>query len=107
MRITTILLYKVHNIPYRYRGKYRIEKKPTMKDIMQFKRDIEREEQNMLLLRHPYLTVEQSKCHMAEFKANKYPELQHKWQEEKNEKFNRRVTIMDRLGHLRVSESWD
>lgn len=63
---------------------------------MQLTKDLEREEQNMLLLRHPYLTVKQSAGHMCEFKKDKYKKLKFLWQEEKNEKFNRRVTIMDR-----------
>lgn len=74
---------------------------------MQLTKDLEREEQNMLLLRHPYLTVKQSAGHMCEFKKDKYKKLKFLWQEEKNEKFNRRVTIMDRLGHLKVTEGWD
>ncbi|XP_076165706.1 uncharacterized protein LOC143145825 [Ptiloglossa arizonensis] len=104
MRITSILLY---NIPFRFRGKHRIEKKPTMKDIIQFKMDLDREEQNMLLLRHPYITKEQSLYHMSEFKEKKFNDLLYKWQEERNLKFNKRVTIADRLNHLMVKEVWD
>lgn len=172
MRITSILLYKVHNIPYRFRGyvwiietlleclfqeqphflivflynivytryssiynivkywfhhlilwfvainivvyvhgimcrKHRIERKPTLKDIVQFKRDLEREEQNMLLLRHPYITREQSFCHMNKFKEEKFANIQRQWQEEKNQRFNRSITIADRLNHLKVTEVWD
>lgn len=107
MRITSILLYKVHNIPYRFRGKHRIEKKPTLKDIVQFKKDLEREEQNMLLLRHPYLTKAQSFGHMDEFKEEKFTNIKHQRQEEKNQRFNKSVTIMDRLNHLKVTEVWD
>ncbi|CAK9812118.1 hypothetical protein ANTPLA_LOCUS7296 [Anthophora plagiata] len=107
MRITNLLLYKVHNIPYRFRGKYGKVKKPTMKDIIQFKIDLEREEQNMLLLRHPYLTVDQSKGHMKEAKQTKTITLMNTWREAVNEKFNRRVTIADRLSHLGVHEAWE
>ncbi|XP_071871233.1 large ribosomal subunit protein mL63 [Bombus fervidus] len=107
MRITSILLYKVHNIPYRYRGKHGIRKKPTMKDIFQFKLDLEREEANMLILRHPYLTAEQSNGHMSHLKEQKFATLVTKFREDANAKFNRKVTIMDRLGHLKVAESWD
>lgn len=107
MRITSILLYKVHNIPYRFRGKYRKVKEPTMKDIMQFKNDLEREEQNMLILRHPYLTSEQSFCHMAELKKDKAVTFMNKRREELNMKFNRDITIRERLEHLMVKEVWD
>ncbi|XP_068984409.1 large ribosomal subunit protein mL63 [Bombus flavifrons] len=107
MRITSILLYKVHNIPYRFRGKNGIRKKPTLRDIFQFKQDLEREEANMLILRHPYLTVEQSNGHMSHLKQEKIANLMTKFKEDTNAKFNRKVTIMDRLGHLNVTESWD
>lgn len=107
MRITSILLYKVHNIPYRYRGKNGIRKKPTLRDIYRFKNDLEREEANMLILRHPYLTTEQSSGHMSHLKQQKFDTLLTKFREDVNAKFNRKVTIMDRLGHLKVAESWD
>ncbi|XP_043526116.1 ribosomal protein 63, mitochondrial [Frieseomelitta varia] len=107
MRITSVLLYKVHNIPYRYRGKYGIQKKPTLRDIKQFKEDLEREEANMLILRHPYLTSEQSQGHMCKNKEKIYKNLLNQWREDVNAKFNKKITIMDRLNHLRVTESWD
>ncbi|CAK9823324.1 hypothetical protein ANTRET_LOCUS1693 [Anthophora retusa] len=107
MRITNLLFYKVHNIPYRFRGKYGKVKKVTLKDIMQFKMDLDREEQNMLLLRHPYLTVEQSKGHMKEAKETKVIHLMNTWRQAANEKFNRRITIADRLSHLAQNEAWE
>lgn len=87
--------------------KHGIRKKPTLRDIFQFKRDLEREEANMLILRHPYLTTEQSNGHMSHLKQEKIINLMTKFREDANAKFNRKVTIMDRLGHLKVSESWD
>lgn len=61
----------------------------------------------MLILRHPYLTTEQSNGHMSHLKQEKVINLMTKFREDVNAKFNRKVTIMDRLGHLKVSESWD
>nr|XP_033333267.1 ribosomal protein 63, mitochondrial [Megalopta genalis] len=110
MRITEILykeLIRVHNIPYRYRGKYRIEKKPTYKDILDYKKDLEREEQNMLLLRHPYLTFEQSCGHMAEKKKDIRLNKLNMWQETANARFNKRITIQDRLRHYMICEPWE
>ncbi|XP_003703653.1 uncharacterized protein LOC100874932 [Megachile rotundata] len=107
MRITNILLYKVHNIPYRFRGKYGKVKEPTIKDLIEFRRDLEREEQNMLILRHPYLTSEQSYGHMTEFKKDKNVNFMNSKREELNMKFNREITIKDRLSHLIVTEAWD
>ncbi|XP_019698817.1 uncharacterized protein LOC105187347 isoform X2 [Harpegnathos saltator] len=67
MRLGSALLAALyHNkIPYRFRGKYRIVKKPTMHDLLKMKQDFEREELNMLILRHPYLTIEQSYNHRS------------------------------------------
>lgn len=87
--------------------KHGIRKKPTLRDIIQFKQDVEREEANMLILRHPYLTTEQSNGHMSHLKQDKIVNLMTKFREDVNAKFNRKVTIMDRLGHLKVNESWD
>ena len=87
--------------------KHRIEKKPSLKDIVQFKKDLEREEQNMLLLRHPYITQEQSYCHMSDFKEEKLANIRRQRQEEKNLKFNKSITIADRLNHLKITEVWD
>lgn len=107
MRITNIFLYKVHNIPYRFRGKYAKIRKPTFKNIMDFKNDLEREEENMLILRHPYLTIEQSQGHMKEARKQNYLTQLSKWRQEKNEKFNKKITISDRLNHLKVANAWD
>lgn len=107
MRVTNILLYRVHNIPFRFRGKHGKIKQPTMKDIWQFKRDLEREEQNMLILRHPYLTSEQAYGHMASLNQQKTINFLNAKREERNLKFNQDITIADRLKHLLVKESWD
>lgn len=61
----------------------------------------------MLILRHPYLTSEQSKGHMCKDKKKVYNNLLNQWREDANAKFNKKITIMDRLNHLRVTESWD
>nr|XP_031832269.1 uncharacterized protein LOC116426838 [Nomia melanderi] len=112
MRITGILsnqLYKiyVHKIPYRFRGKHRKEKEPSYYDMMCFKRDLDREERNMLLLRHPYLTIEQSHGHMKEFKRARFEKVLKDQQEEKNSRFNRRITTKDRLNYYVQNEAWD
>ncbi|XP_017891069.1 ribosomal protein 63, mitochondrial [Ceratina calcarata] len=108
MRITRMLwTYRVHDIPYRFRGKHRKEKRVTLKDIVDFKNDLEREEKNMLILRHPYLTSEQSHGHMKEFKAARMNATVNGWYEAANEKFNKKITIADRLHHLTVTERWD
>lgn len=72
-----------------------------------FKRDLEREERNMLLLRHPYLTIEQSRGHMKEFKQERFENIQKVRQEEKNSRFNKRITTTDRLSYYMLTEAWE
>jgi len=67
--------------------------------------DFNREQQNMLLLRYPYLTIQQEIGHMTEKKMEKnYIEVFRKM---KREKFSKKVTLADHLAHLRVTEAWD
>lgn len=101
MKVTTRLLKE---IPYRFRGKYRIVKDPKFMDLLKLRHDFEREERNMLILRHPYLTSEQSYGHMKHVET---VNVMKRFQAEKIEKFSKRITIEDRLNHLKVSESWD
>ncbi|XP_012522458.1 ribosomal protein 63, mitochondrial [Monomorium pharaonis] len=102
----TLLTIYVNKIPYRFRGKYRKVKKPTIRDLFKMKQDFEREEQNMLILRHPYLTVEQSCGHMKalEDRTAKFFDV---IQEERRQKFQKQITFADRLSHMRVTEAWD
>jgi len=70
------------------------------------KQDFEREEQNMLILRHPYLTVEQSHGYMKDLE-NRGDKFMKRMLEYKREKFQKEITIAERLCHMRVSEAWD
>ncbi|KAK2579523.1 hypothetical protein KPH14_010826 [Odynerus spinipes] len=101
MKVTARLL---REIPYRFRGKNRIVKEPKFIDLLRLRHDFEREERNMLILRHPYLTFEQSHGHMKDLKTINKMKI---FEAEKIEKFSKRITIADRLNHLMVSESWD
>lgn len=69
--------------------------------------DFEREEMNMLILRHPYLTLEQSHGHMEETKESRRQKFLAQIYEEHRQKFAKEITIADRLSHLRVTEAWD
>ncbi|KAL2714774.1 hypothetical protein V1478_015959 [Vespula squamosa] len=102
MRLGTVLLKG--KLPYRFRGKYRIVKKPTFEDLLKLRHDFEREETNMLILRHPYLTSQQSHGHMSHIEKPTLGKIYGKLNEEK---FSKSVTIADRLSHLKVSEAWD
>ncbi|KYN00437.1 PREDICTED: uncharacterized protein LOC108775887 [Cyphomyrmex costatus] len=110
MRLGLTLLAALHinKIPYRFRGKYRKVKKPSMHDLLKMKKDFEREEQNMLILRHPYLTREQSHGYMKDMYAGSktYEFFQTKMAENR-QKFQKEITIAERLCHMRVTEAWD
>lgn len=77
-----------------------------MHDLLKMKMDFEREERNMLILRHPYLTVEQSVGH-GKAVRDRVKEFKEQKQEEIRQKFIRQVTFADRLCHLGYGETWD
>ncbi|XP_032663889.1 uncharacterized protein LOC116840796 [Odontomachus brunneus] len=108
MQLGLVLLsaIKISRLPYRFRGKYRIVKKPTMHDLLKMKIDFEREEQNMLILRHPYLTVEQSFGHKKAL-SNKDEKAHIKQFEKAKQKFSKQITFTDRLFSLGYGEQWD
>lgn len=68
------------------------------------KLDFEREEQNMLILRHPYLTIEQGCIKVG---MTKKQETLKNALKERRERFTKNITIADRLSHLRITEAWD
>ncbi|EZA52079.1 hypothetical protein DMN91_011512 [Ooceraea biroi] len=105
MRLGQILYRYRCTIPYRYRGKYRIVKKPSMEHLNRMRDDLDREERNMLLLRHPYLTIEQE--HGSTKPLRDTVEIIEMLKEKQREKFRKQITFADRLAHLRVTEAWD
>ncbi|KAL0115386.1 hypothetical protein PUN28_010723 [Cardiocondyla obscurior] len=99
-------LFAAFKLPHRFRGKYRLVKKPTIEDLTKMKHDFEREEQNMLILRHPYLTREQSENHMKVVSDKKTEFLEKKYAEYRA-KFQKEITYAEHLGHLEVKNAWD
>ena len=61
----------------------------------------------MLYLRHPYLTVEQSLCQDNLSRKDIVQEMIIKQYKARNEKFEKHVTLPERLIHLKVSEAWE
>ncbi|XP_063978814.1 large ribosomal subunit protein mL63 [Diachasmimorpha longicaudata] len=107
MRLTAILLHWKKKPPpgHVWRGKHRKVKDPSLYDLVTLRHDFEREERNMLLLRHPYLTVEQSHAHMKDLKLPlDYRTIN---QNERNRRFDRHFTWQDQLVHLRTTDAWD
>ncbi|XP_014486015.1 PREDICTED: uncharacterized protein LOC106750289 [Dinoponera quadriceps] len=101
----TLFKYKC-TIPHRFRGKYRIVKDPSLKDLYRMRQDFDREEQNMLILRHPYLTIEQSFGHAQALRDNTQVFLD-KYREEKRQKFYKEISFADHLCHVGYGEKWD
>ncbi|KAL6426422.1 hypothetical protein ACFW04_009122 [Cataglyphis niger] len=106
MRLGLILLHIAKpKMPYRFRGKYRIVKKPSLHDLHKMKNNFEREEENMLILRHPYLTIEQSHGHART--SEKIEKFFQQIFEKRKQEYQKEITIAERLHHLRVTEGWD
>ena len=78
----------------------------TLKELNNLRKDYEREERNMLLLRHPYLTTEESYGHMKELRPNGSLFFEG-LVEKKILKFSKQYTFAEALGHLRVKDAWD
>lgn len=57
MRLTLINLFKDTVPGHIFRGKRRLVKRVSIRAMETLKREFERQEKIMLLLRHPYLTV--------------------------------------------------
>ncbi|XP_030386623.1 ribosomal protein 63, mitochondrial [Scaptodrosophila lebanonensis] len=106
MHLTLINFFKKTVPGHIFRGMRRLIK-PVSKNAMEsLKREYERQDQIMLLLRHPYLTVEESSGHAKELQ--KREKMVAKWTEAQTlSKLKPHVTIEERLNHLKVKETWD
>ncbi|KAK9880638.1 hypothetical protein WA026_011878 [Henosepilachna vigintioctopunctata] len=105
MKIFQVLLRRTY-MPngHIHRGKQKLIKEPTIKDIQKLKNQFAIEEENMFYLRHPYLTAEQSYGH-AHALGRQEERMKRLLAVKKD--FKENVTIESRLGHLRHKESWD
>ncbi|KAJ8713045.1 hypothetical protein PYW08_008349 [Mythimna loreyi] len=103
----SIVLFRRNRLPngHLFRGKDRLVQKVEPKHLRQMREDFAVEEQNMLYLRHPYLTQAESFGHA---KALGKQELKlEKMVNRQRRIFKQDVTLYERLQHLRVKESWD
>lgn len=72
------------------------------------RREFEITERNMLILRHPYLTVEQSAGHTRHLRQQKIDEFYANIHAPKNEAFAKKsTTLAEKFNNLRITESWD
>nr|XP_022907835.1 ribosomal protein 63, mitochondrial [Onthophagus taurus] len=99
-------LFRRRNLPNGniYTGKHRLIQQVKPEHIQDLKNKLAIEEKNMFLLRHPYLTPEQSKGHSIAL--GKQVERMERLRAMKKD-FKDHVTLEDRLGHLRYNEAWD
>ncbi|XP_054276298.1 uncharacterized protein LOC128995338 [Macrosteles quadrilineatus] len=107
MRLSDIL-FRGFKIPgARFRGKTRMVKKVTPLAMNDLRNDYRLEEQNMLYLRHPFLTLEQSKLLKEHLKQQHVPAVINSIAE-RNEKYAKKsLRIVDYLKHLNKSTDWD
>lgn len=85
--------------------KYRIVKPVEVPALRERLVELERQEKTMLVLRHPYLTVEQSKAIISK---NKDRDHRVHWNAARNEKFSKKsLTWAEQLSHLRVTDAWE
>ncbi|XP_015126207.1 ribosomal protein 63, mitochondrial [Diachasma alloeum] len=107
MRLTAILMHwkKKPSPGHVWRGKHRKVKDPSFFDLLTLRHDFQREERNMLFLRHPYLTNEQSHGHMKELKVP--PNFRAMNQADRNKRFDKHFTWQDQLVHLRTTDRWE
>ncbi|XP_034936716.1 uncharacterized protein [Chelonus insularis] len=107
MRLSALLMHWKKKPPpgHLFRGKNRIVPEPTIGALFKLRYDFERTERNMLILRHPFLTPEQSHGHAKSFKTPiRSAEVYNK---KRNARFNRHFTWNDQLCHLLTTEGWE
>ncbi|CAG9104509.1 hypothetical protein JYU34_012021 [Plutella xylostella] len=106
MRLS-LVLFRRNRLPngHIHRGKDRLIKRVEPVHLRKLQEDFAIEEKNMLYLRHPYLTEEQSFGHAKAL--GKQEKRKEGFQEETRRIFKNDVTLFERLLHLRVGEGWD
>uniref|UniRef100_A0A0P4WT07 Ribosomal protein 63, mitochondrial n=2 Tax=Scylla TaxID=6760 RepID=A0A0P4WT07_SCYOL len=104
MRLALVLLRKRMPNGHIHTGKHRLYPKVTKMDTADMKRRLEIEEQNMLILRYPYLTLDQSWGHaQALGKGKAFCDKMKNF----SEKWLPNVTIEERFETLRNKDIWD
>ncbi|XP_063704795.1 large ribosomal subunit protein mL63 [Culicoides brevitarsis] len=105
MRLTEFLLKRSVN-GYIFRGKERLVKPVSRRSIETLHKEYQMQERNMLLLRHPYLTVEESHGHAKAL--GKKEKVFERWNKHNLVgKMKPHVVLEKRLGHLAVKDCWD
>ncbi|BES93161.1 Hypothetical protein NTJ_05970 [Nesidiocoris tenuis] len=104
MWLTLPLLMLKNPKGHLFRGKYRLVKRVSRNAMETLKIKWQLEEQNMLLLRHPYLNAEETKCLRAVEEKPVYMDIHHG---RRNAKYERRRLLADELNHLNNTQGWE
>jgi len=104
MRLTNVLWTKMPR-GHIFKGKHRLVKPVTGLDVHEKLRDLQREEQNMFYLRHPYLTTKESFGHSKE--QGRFEKWMTKWKKLHAQKFGQHKSIENHLVHLRSTDGWE
>ncbi|XP_059607618.1 uncharacterized protein LOC132255550 [Phlebotomus argentipes] len=108
MRLSLVCLFKKTVNGHIFRGKYRLVKPVSRKAMETLRAQYNVMEQNMLYLRNPYLTVEESHGHTKDLGKN--PAKIQKWLDQALEVKKAKkphVTVEQRLACLKTAEGWE
>ncbi|CAO1391505.1 unnamed protein product [Diamesa hyperborea] len=106
MQLTLINFFKRTVPGHIFRGKKRLVKQVSRRSMDTMIREFELQEKNMLLLRNPYLSVEQSSGHAKAL--NKQENKLKFWNNNPiKPPLKDHVKIADRLAHLNVKSVWE
>ncbi|OXA41661.1 ribosomal protein 63, mitochondrial [Folsomia candida] len=106
MRLTLTLLGRKMPPGNIWLGKHRLGHHVYAQNIDRFVKSLKVEEQNLFLLRHPYLTLEQEKGHAQALQKHK-TWMTNKRLEAASTKLVKSIRFEDKLKHLCVSDSWE
>jgi len=106
MHLTLVNFFKRTVPGHIFRGKKRLVREVTRSAMNKLINDYERTENNMLLLRHPFITLEQSQGHAKDL-MKREKKIEFFLNNPIKPPFKPHVRIEDRLIHLRVKEVWD
>uniref|UniRef100_A0A6B2EFF0 Putative ribosomal protein 63 mitochondrial n=1 Tax=Phlebotomus kandelakii TaxID=1109342 RepID=A0A6B2EFF0_9DIPT len=106
MRLSLACLFKKTVNGHIFRGKNRLVKPVSKRAMERLRTEYDLMEQNMLYLRHPYLSIEESSGHTKEL--GKTEAKMAKWRDYNLElKRKPNITIEERLACLKIKEAWD
>ncbi|XP_055697330.1 uncharacterized protein LOC129798291 [Phlebotomus papatasi] len=106
MRLSFACFFKKTVNGHIFRGKNRLVKPVSKQAMIRLRAEYDLQEQNMLYLRHPYLTIEESFGHTKEL--GKPEAKMARWKDYDLEQRRKpHITIEERLSCLKIKDAWD